>query len=254
MSFSKIAFIYDYLNDVEVYEQWLDFTLAHIDNPNVKVLDVACGTGWFTYMLQPFVKKIIGVDIDSEMIAVAKERLDGNRCIEFKIGDMLDMQHYETDFDLVTCYLDSICFLEDESQVRRSFKEIYQRLNSTGKFLFDVWTPFQMSEGFSDFNYSYIDDEVGLIWHSQSMSKLKVEHYLTLFQKKETCDLYERIQTTLREQTYPLELYFDALENAGFKRAGIQVYPDFNKGVSFKDLKDTRWQRWVFACTKLSEV
>ena len=51
-NFSQIAHVYDHFNDLEIYERWLDFTLTSRDQAPGKVLDAACGTGWFTQQLR----------------------------------------------------------------------------------------------------------------------------------------------------------------------------------------------------------
>ena len=51
-------------------------------------------------------------------------------------------------FDLVTCYSDSICYMEDEVDVSQVFTQVYQHLNEGGRFIFDVHSIYQIDEVF----------------------------------------------------------------------------------------------------------
>lgn len=75
MSFSKIADVYDRFNDLSVYEYWVDYTLNSLESKPKKMLDVACGTGWFTQLMIPFVDSITGIDIDEDMLDIARKEV-----------------------------------------------------------------------------------------------------------------------------------------------------------------------------------
>ncbi len=56
-------------------------------------------------------------------------------------------------FDLVTCYSDSICYMEDEVDVGQVFTQVYQHLNEGGRFIFDVHSIYQIDEVFPGYSY-----------------------------------------------------------------------------------------------------
>ena len=45
----------------------------------------------------------------------------------------------------VTCYSDSICYMQDEVEVGDVFKEVYNALNEDGVFIFDVHSTYPVS-------------------------------------------------------------------------------------------------------------
>lgn len=249
MSFSQIADVYDRFNDLSVYEYWVDFTLNSLDSKPKKMLDVACGTGWFTQLMIPFVDTITGVDIDEDMLAVGRNEVKNVSNVTFEYGDMTNMSHQFMDYDLITCYLDSLCFLNDYKAVEKSFSEMYKILSQEGILLFDVWTPNQITETFDGFEYFEQDDTATLIWESASDHKtLSVEHYLTVYRQKQD-GLFERVDVVLNEQTHQLDTYLKALVKAGFKRENIEVFVDY--GNKYYDPKeDKSADRWFFRCSK----
>ncbi|MBZ6528217.1 class I SAM-dependent methyltransferase [Aerococcaceae bacterium DSM 111021] len=249
MSFSKIADVYDRFNDLSVYEYWVDYTLNSLESKPKKMLDVACGTGWFTQLMIPFVDSITGIDIDEDMLDIARKEVVNLPNIEFKYGDMTNLSNDLTNFDLITCYLDSLCFLNDYEAVKQSFTGMYQALSDNGTLLFDVWTPYQMTDVFSEFEYFDQDETATLIWESASDPKsLSVEHYLTVYRQMDGMQ-FERVDVELAEQTYQLEKYLDALNQAGFEANKIEVFVDYGKKYYNKKI-DKKADRWFFRCTK----
>ncbi|MDO4432062.1 MAG: class I SAM-dependent methyltransferase [Aerococcaceae bacterium] len=244
MSFTAIAKVYDRFNDLETYEKWLDFTLSSTNTPPQKVLDVACGTGWFTQLLAPFCEQIDAFDLDEAMLEVARSEQGEQANIRYFQADMLELDALMTDYDMATCYADSLCFLQNEQQLQTALAHIAQRLKKGGLFLCDVWTPYQVGTAFDGFNYFDSDDEYALLWDSD-VEGLTVSHYLTVFAKKG--DLYERIDTTLTEKTYPLKVYRDALFQAGFSQ--VEVLVDYGQDV-YHERRHKTADRWFFRCVK----
>lgn len=282
MSFSQIAKVYDRFNDLEIYEKWLDFTLDHAptqssamplkvladDAPHqldsapliaypIRVLDVACGTGWFTQLLAPFVNEVVGFDIDQEMLNIAIKELGESPNITYVQDDMTNITHIQKGFDLATCYADSFCFLSDFDAVERSFREIYDQLNEGGMLLFDVWTPYQLTTGFDGFSYFDSDEMSALMWDSEvEQDDMTVYHYLTVFEPSAGIDAvnegeqpkaYQRHDVVLKERTYPHTLYETALKNIGF--TSVDIYIDYG-AQRYNPNKHQQADRWFFKCVK----
>ncbi|XJS11365.1 class I SAM-dependent DNA methyltransferase [Aerococcaceae bacterium WGS1372] len=248
MSFSQIADVYDRFNDLSVYEYWVDFTLNSLNRKPQKMLDVACGTGWFTQLMSPFVDHITAIDIDEDMLAIARQEVGPVDNIEFIYGDMTELQPYYEQFELVSCYLDSLCFLDDFESVSKALDEMYKCLAPGGVLLFDVWTPNQIINNFDGFEYFDQDDKATLIWESAiDEDQLAVTHYLTVYQQEDV--LYRRTEVQLNERTYRLDQYLQALQQAGFNKENIEVLVDY--GHKYYDSKtDTSNDRWFFRCSK----
>lgn len=246
MSFGEIAHLYDAFNDLASYEDWLEFTLNSLDFQPRKVLDVACGTGWFTQLLSPYCDEIVAFDIDERMLDVARHDVNETN-VTWLQADMRDLSALDTDFDLATCYADSFCFLESLEDVEQAFSQISQRLAVGGTLLFDVWTPYKILVDFDHYHYCDVTENAALTWRSQSESdNLKVTHELTVFTQQESGD-YQRIDTTLYERTYALQDYLTALKKAGFSKVEVSVnYGEWEYQAS----RHQEEERWFFRCVK----
>ena len=57
-------------------------------------------------------------------------------------ADMRDLSALPQ-YDAITCYADSFCYLDDAAAVQKTFNEIADHLKDNGVFLFDVISPYQ---------------------------------------------------------------------------------------------------------------
>ncbi|MGX7091287.1 class I SAM-dependent methyltransferase [Hutsoniella sourekii] len=246
MSFKDIAPVYDRFNDLSVYEYWLDFTLSSLDHEPESVLDLACGTGWFSQLLAPFVGQVTGVDIDEGMLEVARQELGQVGKVSFLAGDMTALDLASDQYDLVVCFLDSLCFLESLDQVQKALAEAYRVLKPGGCFLFDVWTPDYLLEAFSDFSYFDQDESAALLWEStsdyweDSPGAVQAVHHLTVYEKMAGSPYYQRLQADLRERTYPLTAYLEAMIQAGFDQEALQILVDYGQ-TPYQGQASDRW-------------
>lgn len=253
-SFSEIAHIYQKFNNNDIYQNWVAFTLRHCEQFPRKALDVACGNGLLTHQLGQFTQKMIGIDYDANMIFQAQNNYPQEN---WQIRNMLDLSTLDQDFDLVTCYLDSLCFLDSEEEVGQAFYQIYQRLGFGGMFLCDVWTEERLL-AFDGFEYIDSIEDATLIWQSEasmSESVATVHHHLIGFEREASSHLYRKIPVTLTEKTYSLETYLNLLQDAGFLRQNIEVYPDLRQQAlspwETYSTNDNVIERWCFKARKV---
>lgn len=84
-------------------------------------VDVGCGSGQSTVVLQPFFKKVFGLDVSSNQIKAAR-KLCVPGC-EFRIGSAEDLSEFpDSSVDLVTCcqaahWLDLEAFYSEADRV-----------------------------------------------------------------------------------------------------------------------------------------
>ncbi|MGF3067416.1 class I SAM-dependent methyltransferase [Facklamia sp. P12945] len=254
MSFTDVALVYDRFNDLSAYDQWLDFTLAHAGEAVENVLDMACGTGYFSRLLAKNYQQVKGMDLNEAMIDQAKKQA-GNEYenLIFQQGDMLNLEAEEGKYDLVTCYADSLCFLKNEEELKQALFSMVNCLKDSGRLLFDVWTPYQLSQGFDQFSYQDEDEKGALLWTSFTKANdLSVIHQLTVFDRVESeadQDFYRRYQVDLEEKTYPLATYKNFLLEVGLQPQQIQVLVNFGER-QYDESQDQKTDRWFFVCQK----
>ena len=102
-----------------------------VEDPEWTILDLGCGTGLCGELFKKFAKKLIGIDISSEMIAVAKEK---NVYDELKVQEVeaaLD-EFKHNDFIVAGDVFSYIGKLDD------IFKKAKSALNPDGLFAFTV--------------------------------------------------------------------------------------------------------------------
>jgi len=157
-----------------------------------KVLDVGCGLGRMTISVAKRLKgeRVIGIDIWDKMEilgnslenAYANAEIEGVRDkVEFRTGNVLDLQFPENSFDLVTSS-SVINNLHTKADKMKSLKEVFRVLKPGGKFLMieplrnlrnffigwtplgvwmllsrDAWTEVLEKAGFIKLKYSYQD-------------------------------------------------------------------------------------------------
>jgi len=121
---------------------WDDF-MAHVWKDNTLtgsfrfkdsvIVDIGCGTGRILRFMADYFKKVIGVDISSEMIKQAKERMQ--TCSNYEL--------YETDGETIPLSGDSVDIvfsylvfqhMKTREMVEKNFFEAYRVLKKDGVF------------------------------------------------------------------------------------------------------------------------
>ena len=244
-NYQKFASVYDAIMDDTLYDKWTDFSLRHLPKTNDKnkLLELACGTGIQSICFSQAGFEVTGLDLSEDMLAIAKDRARlAKESITFLQGDMLDLSQAGT-YDFVTCYSDSICYMQDEVEVGDVFKEVYAALNDGGVFIFDVHSTHQVDEVFPGYSYHENADDFAMVWDTYADdAPHSIVHELTFFIKEED-GRFTRYDEVHEERTYDILTYDILLEQAGFQ--SFKVYADFED----KEPTDTS-KRWFFVARK----
>lgn len=100
----------------------------------LKLLDVACGTGWLSAAAIRRQAIVTGLDFAENMVAIAKAR-----CQEasFYNGDAENLTFESGQFEAVVCSLGILHFPNPERAITESFRV----LKPGGRYAFTCWTP-----------------------------------------------------------------------------------------------------------------
>ena len=242
MAYETFAFVYDEVMDTTLYQRWLDFSLRHLQGKK-QILELACGTGALAVEFAQNDFDVTALDLSEEMLMIASARAqEAELDIQFVAGDMLDLADSGT-YEAVTCFSDSLCYMQDEQDVQQVFDGVYQTLEDEGIFIFDVHSTYQVDEVFPSYSYHYQTEEFAFLWDSYpGKEKHSIEHFLTFFVEDED-GKFVREDELHEERTYPLETYLRMLENAGFQK--VETYADF---IDIEPNEKSR--RWFFVCQK----
>lgn len=201
------------LADADAYDLWLDFFNEH--KKGHKVLELASGTGEISLRIAQN-HHLVASDLAPEMIEVIKEKDSEQTIIAIKV---LDMQAFKLDetFDTIVCFCDSINYILDIDALKQVFKNVYDHLETGGKFLFDMHTadrleefevPFIEAGNILDTNYQWtIISEDDFIYHHFAFYEDEV---------------YEESHT---QRVYAHEAVITILEDLGFK---TETFTDFD--------------------------
>ena len=135
-TYETFAAVYDAVMDDSLYDLWTDFSLRHLpkSKDRKKLLELACGTGIQSVRFSQAGFDVTGLDLSADMLKIAEKRAaSAKQKIDFIEGNMLDLSQAGT-YDFVTCYSDSICYMQDEVEVGDVFREVYNALNEDGVF------------------------------------------------------------------------------------------------------------------------
>ena len=101
--YDQLAKIYD-----QRWKTYIGNTLNFVNQwaaipAEANVLDIACGTGEFERLLVQVNpnQQILGIDISTEMLAIAQQKLDGYASVKFEQGSATKIPAVDEQFDVV---------------------------------------------------------------------------------------------------------------------------------------------------------
>ncbi|MFK2824435.1 class I SAM-dependent methyltransferase [Bacillus sp. B190/17] len=245
MTYERFAHIYDFLMGDAPYEEWMVFFQRHASALSGKeVLDLACGTGEFTWRLAEAGWEVTGVDLSDSMLFVARQKAEEkNLSIPLFQQDMRELEGIGP-FDVITIFCDSLNYLLEKEDVKRTFESVYRQLKPGGLFSFDVHSLYKMRHTFKDGTFTAVDEEISYIWNCfDGEQPDSIEHELTFFVHDEETDQYERFDELHTQRTFAPEQYEVWLQESGF--IDIQITADFTE----QPPEETS-QRIFFVCRK----
>jgi len=220
MSYHSFAYHYDKMMADVDYSWWTRIIEKNLVK-GCRVLDVGCGTGTLSLALTQLGYDVTGLDKSSDMLVVASEKAkECGMVIDFIHRDMRELEGL-SGFDGVLIAVDSLNYLENEDDVRRTIAGAYAALNESGLLIFDVHTPHKIAVTFKDYLYVENADELTYIWHiEEGTYPLSVVHELTMFAKNED-DSYMRTIEYHHQRTFEMVQYEEWLAEARFEIISI---------------------------------
>lgn len=191
-----------------------------------RLLDVGCGTGGhFPYLKDWY--SIEGLDIDREMLSVAKQR---HPDVTFHQGDMTNFQLGEK-FDAITCLFSAVGYTKTPDGLKAAISNMGQHLKPGGVLVVEPWfSPDQWKVGRS--SAVFVDKpglKVARINVSELEGKISIVKFHFLVVKDGDTDV--EYFTELHELgLFTKEEYLEA-----FKEAGLETSHD-SRGITGRGL------------------
>lgn len=246
MSYQSFSEFYDVLTDNVGYEKLSDYICSLLSQNGIDgglLLDLACGTGTLSMLLEAKGFSVIGVDSSEEMLSVAQSKLyDGKHDIMFLCQDMLELDLYGT-VDCAVCTLDSLNHLGGIDEVYEALKKVSLFMNPCGIFIFDVNTLYKHRFTLCDNAYIYDCGDVFCAWQNTLCDDNATVNIDLDFFSENADGAYKRFHESFSEIAYELSELENAVKSAGFEI--INIYNEMST-----DAPNDECERAVFVVKK----
>lgn len=208
-----------------------------------KILDLACGQGYFSHALAAKGAHVTGVDIGPELIDIARKHAGHNE--EFYVSPAESLPRFpEKGFDAVVCVL----AIQNIERVSHTFKEVARVLKDKGRFVLVLNHPAFRIPGRSSWGF---DDASGAQYR-------RVDEYMT--ESRSAIDMHPG-KREKKDTTYSfhrsLQVYSKSLANAGFAIARIEEWvshKESEKGPRKSAEDKARKEIPLFMCLECAKI
>jgi SAM-dependent methyltransferase len=111
-------------------------------DPGTRILDVGCGTGYFTRRFAAEGYKMIGLDPDPAMLAYARAHRGGSE--DYVLGNGRGLPFPDREFDYCVS-ITALCFIADEREALREMARVCRRGLALG--LLNRWSLLYLQKG-----------------------------------------------------------------------------------------------------------
>lgn len=244
-TYNEFAQIYDELMDDFDYENWFGYIediFKKYDKKPRNILEMACGTGNISYYFGNTGYRLTAFDISEEMLAKAYKKLGRFKNIKLLKQDMIDFKLNEK-FDVVISLCDSVNYVLESRDLKKTFKNVYEHLDQDGIFIFDINSYYKLKHIIG--NNTFIEDreDIYYIWQNEYEEDRDIANFYLTFFHREGEDCFKRFDEVHRERAYKVEEIKNTLKDVGFNK--IDIY----EGFTFNEIKDET-QRINFVAMK----
>lgn len=230
-AYSSFAQVYDLFMDNVPYEEWSTYLIDLLKEHGVEdglVLDLGCGTGKMTRLLEKAGYDMVGIDYSEEMLGIAREQQfeDADSSILYLLQDMRGLELDGT-VRAVVSICDSMNYILEDEELEQVFRAVNRYLDPKGMFIFDLNTLYKYRDLLGETTISENREEGSFIWDNYFDEEEMVNEYdLTLFIREKE-DLYRKYEETHFQRAYTLERVKELLEKAGMEF--VAAYDAFTK-------------------------
>ena len=196
MSYDIFSSVYDILTENVEYERISHKICSLLHKNGVDrglLLDLGCGTGTLSFLLEQKGFDIIGVDASEDMLSVANEKKyedDSSALFLCQKAEELDL------FGTIQCAvstLDTFNHIDSIEKIEKAISLVSLFMDMNGIFIFDMNTPYKHKEILGNNTFVYDMDEVYCVWqNSYDENSGKTDIDLDFFIKNEDDECFER--------------------------------------------------------------
>lgn len=218
MSYGIFASVYDVLTqnvDYEKIADRIDVLFGEEIKKQGSLLDLGCGTGTLSFLLEEKGYEVIGIDKSEDMLSEAFEKkYELNSDVLFLCQDLTELDLFGTAASAV-CVLDTVNHIESIGKICEFFRRVSLFLEMGGLFLLDMNTPYKHSEILANNTFVYDTDDVYCVWqNSYDKNSHKTDIDLDFFINDG--EKYFRESESFSEYEYKTKDIISILEQNGF--------------------------------------
>jgi len=219
-AYTSFAHAYDiFMSDIP-YQEWCGYICGILEEYGIAdglVLDLGCGTGNLTGLLEQKGYDMIGVDMSADMLEIAREKQAvSNLNILYLLQDMREFELYGT-VRAVVSICDSLNYIMSEAELLQVFRLVNNYLDPGGIFLFDLNTIYKYRDLIGESTIAENREQCSFIWENMYYEDEQINEYdLTIFQEEEP-GLYRKFEETHFQKAYSLKTVQKLLVEAGMQ-------------------------------------
>jgi len=222
--------IYATIVDYEKQTRFLEKIIRkHLGRRPRSVLDIACGTGNYTFVFAKHGYRATGIDVSEEMLKIARRKAEEQENPRFYKMDMRKIR-LDQRSDVATVLFGGFGYLEKEEDIGLFFGSVSNHLNRRGLLMFEFWQnsavlpPATSKSGMKTWDQTETGDRLIVQLnlsrydpHSNILA-VKFDFYIIDRKKKELVDEFSE---THRVRTYSISQMRGLLEHQGLKALGF---------------------------------
>lgn len=212
----------DYLAEASFINQLIQ---KHKAQPakDLKILDLACGTGKHAFELEKLGYSVSGSDISGDMIQIARNVAEGkNSTCKFFNHSFQESDKIEGKYDVVISMFSAINYLTSYEDLEKTLKNIRGLLKEDGVLIFDYWNGNAVTRDYSPLKVLRKSNDGGELMR---ISKTSLDLFKQIATVEFTCLYFQKDKKQIEfTEIHPMRyFYFKELESFlninGFKIA-----------------------------------
>lgn len=219
--YGSFAELYDLFMQDMPYDAWVDYMerLFRRYGKSLRLLlELGCGTGNVTMRLADKGYDMIGLDISTEMLNIARQKNDS---ILYLAQDMREFELYGT-VDCILCLCDSLNYILEDGDLLKVFSLAENYLNPGGLLIFDVNTQYKFEKVLGDSTFAENREGASFIWENCYYADEKINEYcMTFFAEDADSGLYKKFEETHQERAYSIDEIKEVIEGSGLIFADV---------------------------------
>jgi len=139
--YSQFAYYYDLIfpfrePTFQFLKKWLN------GQTKQQILDLGCGTGEYLTRFAQEGHKVVGIDLNPQMLQVAREKCPSGFWLELNLTELERLpqklpDQFQSTFDLIFCTGNVLSYLSS-NELKQTIRNIYKLLNPGGIWLFQI--------------------------------------------------------------------------------------------------------------------